>query len=328
MAQNPTWRVSLTNRNLSVYPADDDDDDDDEPYDWSPSPRKSPRNRIHQRKTPSEASATPATPARRFQYSEPSQIRTQSASQTPVPSTEDVDVVDGFIRPKRPSPRKRIRLTPEEDVILIRLCVENAEAFQTGQKREFWKLVNSGIQKKTGKQFSNAEQRAKTLVKQRQIELEMEGTGTETGVTEKQQIIDKWIEVCTTAAEMDSRKKEAANKLRLEREEADQVRASLLVGGRDKRRSSAIEFTSDESAVTTPGLEEDSAGFRPRKRRRQEETSQEPDPLVHVINKLADKFGQAQSSSTEAVDKVGQRIDQLEETLESKLEAILARLPQ
>ncbi len=64
----------------------------------------------------------------------------------------------------------RTRLKPDEEVVLLRLCVQHKDLYKTLFKATFWKFIQKKLQEETGKHFTNPDGRIKVLLKRRESE--------------------------------------------------------------------------------------------------------------------------------------------------------------
>lgn len=65
---------------------------------------------------------------------------------------------------------RRTRLKPAEEVLLLRLCVQNRELYKKLLRTTFWTIIQKKLKDATGKNFSNPDGRIKVLLQRREIE--------------------------------------------------------------------------------------------------------------------------------------------------------------
>jgi len=63
----------------------------------------------------------------------------------------------------------RTRLDEKESLILVRLCIENAEDYYHGNFRTFWTNISNLLQEATGKAIKDPQSTMKTLMANRNV---------------------------------------------------------------------------------------------------------------------------------------------------------------
>ena len=193
----------------------------------------------------SQSSSTPAAPTAcpsQWSASPASGQRWQSSS-TPEggaqPSAQSLDHSSQYSNPtviprmaSSPSqPRQRVRLTPDDVLSMVQICVAHKSAYRSGNKLQFWKEVDQTLRQQTGKNFTNVRQKMTALVRERKEEIELQTTGTESSNTELSIATDDWIDVLDEAAAEEEAEKARKKQTRLDSAPSAAMRTALTLRG-------------------------------------------------------------------------------------------------
>ncbi|KAF8457325.1 hypothetical protein BDZ91DRAFT_852369 [Kalaharituber pfeilii] len=268
-----------------------------------------------------------------------SQIGTPSSER---PEEETLQAESASATPNPPSSTAQTRLTEEERLILVRLCLEYQDEHTPRNKTKFWLKIKLLLLEKIGKELKDPQQAITRMVEQLEIDdrRERKESGTVQQDTDLKQALRRWREH-EAAIEQIQKQQKAENETAAEREvkEAKIHRQNLLLPLRDKR---PITISSDSSDSAGNSDKEDKRAIKSLRDLRQtkkkqiekelEESKQMRKEVAKVgkemsdsIRYLADKLSTAASGST-SESGTEKRIEKLEHQFHEQRKDIQAIL--
>ncbi|OBT39825.1 hypothetical protein VE00_10110 [Pseudogymnoascus sp. WSF 3629] len=97
-------------------------------------------------------------------------------------------------RTSAPTPR-RVFITDEDALIILRLCIRNADAYQAQTAAAFWRHITSDFHQETGKEHTNLSRVIARRIRLRRISLDSLGSGEVDLATEITTAEDAWISI-------------------------------------------------------------------------------------------------------------------------------------
>ena len=267
----------------------------------------------------------------------------------------------GRATPSRATPsqeRQRARLTDEEKLVLVRLCVNYQEEHTRGNNlANFWIKIKQLLKDETGKELKNPQDtiRLMTTALEVQDRRELRESGTVQQDTDLNQALRQWLEHENDAKDQEKRKKSAAEEAaQREAEEAENHRRNLLLPNH--------KHSTDKDDSESSSLSDNTKAVRRLKKRRQnkrkehdreeiesrrlrEDMGKVGKDLSDSIKYLADKSSSvagpsvvgpsvvepfdAEQQSSLSISQIDAKFDRLEKEFESqsrRTNAILERL--
>ncbi|KAI9886005.1 MAG: hypothetical protein M1823_002172 [Watsoniomyces obsoletus] len=227
--------------------------------------------------------------------------------------------------------RHRVRLTDEERVELVRICVSHAQSYQPGKVTLFWAVVSSIFSQKTGKRFKEPRQLVNRLVSERKLQLKIQET--QSGVLQEATELSNALDLCMVVVkdfdDIQINRRQNQEEAERQREDTQRQTEELLVSvGRRKRvwtRDDESEQGNDgdpdgySTPATQPSHRSDSATRR--RPRRQCNPSASRNSRDSAFGEMATAMGQlattmARMATTEVVEnEVVKRLESLEDSV-------------
>jgi hypothetical protein len=140
---------------------------------------------------------TPIEPLRAS--AEASQPVLPQSDPTPSPVLQSPRILSSFETPAAPNPAapgpSRTRLTEEDKMMLVELCLELAEDFQApGGTDEWWRRLTAEFQKRAGKAYRNCKGRMREEAARRKAYREAIGDGEQGQESAFDRLLDEWID--------------------------------------------------------------------------------------------------------------------------------------
>ncbi|KAL2058247.1 hypothetical protein ABVK25_001865 [Lepraria finkii] len=156
--------------------------------------------------------------------------------------------------PKRKTPRTK--LSPREDLALIRFCLKHADTYGQSKKDvAWWKNVGDEFNSWLERPFTNHKRHIKELVKTRKLFLEMLQSGDEDETGPFIDAITQWITLVDGFEDEAAKQKKTQQVIDKEDMRASQLRAkmskTLSQKKRDRPEISQSDSSSDDSSVPT-----------------------------------------------------------------------------
>ncbi|KAF8455124.1 hypothetical protein BGX38DRAFT_1258235 [Terfezia claveryi] len=158
-----------------------------------------------------------------------------------------------------PAPKpKHFHYTPELKLQLIHLCIGNGDQYlEEPQEDPFWQYITAIFQQTSGNQGACARKKVTAMVAERKSTLEardmLSGVAIPP-VTDLEQAIDAWIEICERRLEtLESTKSEASAETKKEKAISEMLRDNLTKRLSNKRRFQAIVEAREVVDLTAPG---------------------------------------------------------------------------
>ncbi|KAI9884317.1 MAG: hypothetical protein M1823_003903 [Watsoniomyces obsoletus] len=175
----------------------------------------------------------------------------------------------GISSSQRPAvQRHRGRLTDEERVELVRICVSHAQSYQPGKVTLFWAVVSSIFSQKTGKRFKEPRQLVNRLVSERKLQLKIQETqsGVLQEATEPSNALDLWMVVVKDFDDIQINRRQNQEEAERQREDTQRQTEELLFNRSASRNGRDPAFgemasamgqlaTTMASMATTQGVE-------------------------------------------------------------------------
>lgn len=271
--------------------------------------------------TPIPDSPTPATPATITLISDP-------------PSPPKPTATKGL--PKPSNPTTRTRLSDEEQLLLIRLCNQNALAWRSGDGVSFWKAITVAFEKETGKTHSNVRRIVKLRIDRRRQALKEEKTGTTEGLESEASVQeDAWIAVLDEENRVAQDRKDRAAGQQAESSASQADRESLLLVYSQKRAPKPIEPRSQAFALAayeTSQLDSDGEGFTVADVNSQDGGTSESDAGSLPLTSSTSSRGRSRGRGSRSVSRKRPRTDRysgaIEGSKEPSIEASLAKMAE
>lgn len=138
----------------------------------------------------------------------------------------------GRATPSQERPSQRARLTDEEKLVLVRLCVNYQDEHTRGNKANFWIKIKQLLKDETGKELKNLQDTIRLMSTTLEVQdrREQRESGTVQQDTDLNQALRQWLEHENEVKDQEKRKKSAAEEsVQKEAEEAEKHRRNLLL---------------------------------------------------------------------------------------------------
>lgn len=161
------------------------------------------------------------------------------------------------LKPKRP---RGSRLTEDEDLILIQLCLKNELAYGIERgNTKFWNTIRVQFAKETGQDYTKPKRHLDDLINKRKIHLAMIGTGDEEDENTYTRALDDWMKVVDTHDNEATKKKDTAKQQANKIQKEEKIRDNLMQRMGKKRSyqtssESSSESGSEEIEMDSPSL--------------------------------------------------------------------------
>ncbi|KFY65486.1 hypothetical protein V496_02543 [Pseudogymnoascus sp. VKM F-4515 (FW-2607)] len=141
-------------------------------------------------------------------------------------------------RTSAPPPR-RVFITDEDALIILRLCILNADAYPAQTAAAFWRHVTFDFHQETGKEHTNLSRVIARRIRLRRITLDSLGSGEIDSATEITTAEDAWINILDEENRILSERRARQATVQGESQASYDARESLLFTQTKKRRLEA-----------------------------------------------------------------------------------------
>jgi hypothetical protein len=141
--------------------------------------------------------------------------------------------------PKKKKQQKRVCLTEEDHLIILRLCNRAADAWRTQDKTKFWKYIKEDFKKETGKVHTNLRRVVQSRIALRRNYLAGLGSGEADNESERSIQEDAWIEVLDEEDRLIKDRKARSARVTGESSASYLAREAMMMSQSEKRRLDA-----------------------------------------------------------------------------------------
>jgi hypothetical protein len=259
------------------------------------------------------------------------------ATLTPIPDTPSPPKPAALPKPSNPKTRTRLsRLSDDEQLLLIRLCNQNALAWRSGDGVSFWKAITAAFENETGKTHSNVRRIVKLRIDRRRQALEEDKTGTTEGPESEASVQeDAWIAVLDEENRVVQDRKDRAAGQQAESSASQADRESLLLVYSQKQAPKPIEPRSKVAALVAhemSQLDSDGEGFTLAEVNSQDDGNSDSETGSFPLTSASSTQGRSRGRGSRSVSRKRPRTDRysgaIEGSNEPSIEASLAKMAE